>query len=121
MRSARSTKPLSWMSLLLLSAGLLSACNADTPTSEAPPSAETAASSQSLKLLYWQAPTTLNPHLSSGTKDREAASPVLEPLAVYNEAEELVPILAAEIPTVENSGISEDSTAVTWKLKEDVV
>ena len=121
MRSARSTKPLSWMSLLLLSAGLLSACNVNTPNSEAPPSAETAASSQSFKLLYWQAPTTLNPHLSSGTKDREAASPVLEPLAVYNEAEELVPILAAEIPTVENSGISEDSTAVTWKLKEDVV
>ncbi|MGB3292288.1 MAG: ABC transporter substrate-binding protein [Phormidesmis sp.] len=122
MRSAKSIKQyLLGLSLLLMSTGLLSACNPDTADSEAPPSADTAASPQSLKLLYWQAPTTLNPHLSSGTKDREAASPVLEPLAVYNEAEALVPILAAEIPTVENGGISEDSTTVIWKLKEGVL
>ncbi|MEO0888440.1 MAG: ABC transporter substrate-binding protein, partial [Cyanobacteria bacterium J06648_10] len=81
----------------------------------------TATNPQSLKLLYWQAPTTLNPHLSPGTKDREAASPVLEPLAAYNEAEELEPILAAEIPTIDNGGISADNTTVTWKLKEGVL
>ena len=101
------------------SAGMLSACNPNpaTESSEAPAQTDT----QTLKLLYWQAPTTLNPHLSPGSKDREAASPILEPLAAYNEAEALEPILAAEIPTVENGGISADSTTVTWKLKEGVL
>ncbi len=123
MRIEKSVKQcLSLMALSLLGAGLLTACNPESgPDSEAPANPEAATGSQSLKLLYWQAPTTLNPHLSSGTKDREAASPVLEPLAVYNEDETLEPILAAEIPTVENGGISEDSTTVTWKLKAGVL
>ena len=102
-----------------LAAALLLGCNPDTGNLGSSTNGASTASN-SLKLLYWQAPTTLNPHLSPGTKDREAASPVLEPLAAYNEAEELVPILAAEIPTVENGGISEDSTTVTWKLQEGV-
>ena len=101
-----------------LSAGILSACNPG-PTTKTSAPAQTEA--QTLKLLYWQAPTTLNPHLSPGTKDREAASPILEPLAAYNEAEKLEPILAAEIPTVENGGISADGTVVTWKLEQGVL
>ena len=110
--------------LPLLSAGLLSGCNPQTSSqTDAADSSVSSAEpgSQSLKLLYWQAPTTLNPHLSPGSKDREAASLVLEPLAAYNEAEELEPILADEIPTVDNGGISEDSKTVTWKLKEGVL
>ena len=99
----------------LLSATLLLSCNPDTSTT---PTAST--NPDTLKLLYWQAPTTLNPHLSPGTKDREAAAPILEPLAAYSADEQLIPILAAEIPTQANGGISEDNTTVTWKLKEDV-
>ncbi|MEL6552782.1 MAG: peptide ABC transporter substrate-binding protein [Cyanobacteria bacterium J06621_11] len=118
--------PLRLITLTLLSVGLITACNpnssetasGDPTTTET--TAETATNVSKLKLLYWQAPTTLNPHLSPGSKDREAASPVLEPLAAYNEAETLEPILAAEIPTVENNGISADSKTVTWKLKENV-
>lgn len=106
--------------LVLLTTGLLlAACNPSTDTATGSGAGSTA-SSTDLKLLYWQAPTTLNPHLSNGTKDSEAASIVYEPLAAYNEAEALVPILAAEIPTQANGGISEDSTSVTWKLKPDV-
>ena len=33
-----------------------------------------------LNLLYWQAPSTMNPNLSGGTKERDAASIGLEPL-----------------------------------------
>ncbi|MGJ8616679.1 MAG: peptide ABC transporter substrate-binding protein, partial [Sulfitobacter sp.] len=33
-----------------------------------------------VKIIYWQAPSILNPYLSSGTKDIESASLVLEPL-----------------------------------------
>jgi peptide/nickel transport system substrate-binding protein len=104
--------------LSVLGAGMLSACNPQ-PTSETSETPQT--DTQTLRLLYWQAPTTLNPHLSPGSKDREAASPVLEPLAAYNEAEELEPVLAAEIPTVKNGGISADGTTVTWQLKEGVL
>ena len=72
-------------------------------------------------LLFWQAPTTLNPYLSRGTKDAEAASLVIEPLAEYNPSGELVPVLAARIPTMENGGISEDRRQITWILRNGVV
>ncbi|MCS7257319.1 MAG: ABC transporter substrate-binding protein, partial [Thermomicrobium sp.] len=73
-----------------------------------------------VKLLWWQAPTILNPHFSQGTKDFDASRIVLEPLADVNDKGELVPILAAEIPSVENGGVSKDAKTVTWKLKRDV-
>ncbi|WP_371169141.1 peptide ABC transporter substrate-binding protein [Aliiroseovarius sp. 2305UL8-7] len=73
-----------------------------------------------LNIIYWQAPTMLNPYLSSGPKDIEPASLVLEPLARYDETGNLVPWLATEIPTQANGGISEDLTTVTWKLSPDL-
>jgi peptide/nickel transport system substrate-binding protein len=69
-----------------------------------------------VNVIYWQAPSILNPYLSGGTKDIESASLVIEPLARYNEKGELVPYLAAEIPTVENGGVSADLTSITWKI-----
>ena len=51
-----------------------------------------------LKILYWQAVSTVNPYLSGGTKDIEAASLVLEPLARYDDTGTMVPALAANIP-----------------------
>ena len=73
-----------------------------------------------LKIIYWQAPSTLNPYLSGGTKEVESASLVLESLARFNDKGDMVPWLAKEIPTVENGGISEDLTSITWKLKDDL-
>ena len=70
-----------------------------------------------LNIIYWQAPSIMNPYLSGGTKDIEAASMVIEPLARYNETGALVPFLAEDIPTVGNGGVSEDLTTITWKLK----
>ncbi len=70
-----------------------------------------------LTLLYWQAVSTLNPYLSGGTKDFHGSSLILEPLARYDENGDIVPWLAEEIPTVENGGVSEDLTTITWKLK----
>ncbi|MHA6325771.1 peptide ABC transporter substrate-binding protein [Roseivivax sp. CAU 1753] len=69
-----------------------------------------------VNIIYWQAPSIMNPYLSGGTKDVEAASLVIEPLARYNEMGELVPWLVDEIPTVDNGGVSEDLTQITWKL-----
>ena len=76
---------------------------------------------ETLTLLFWQAPSIANPYLSGGNKDTEAAALVLESLANYDENGELVPRLASSIPTVENGGVSDDMTTVTWKLKEGVL
>ncbi|MDZ4093300.1 MAG: peptide ABC transporter substrate-binding protein [Paracoccaceae bacterium] len=69
-----------------------------------------------LNIIYWQAPSILNPYLSSGTKDVESASLVLEPLAGFNEKGEVIARLVTEVPTVENGGVSADLTSITWKL-----
>jgi len=74
-----------------------------------------------VNIIYWQAPSIMTPYLSSGTKDIEASSLVLEPLGRYTETGELVPYLAEEIPTVENGGVSEDLKSITWKLKEGLL
>ncbi|KIN73028.1 peptide ABC transporter substrate-binding protein [Sulfitobacter guttiformis] len=74
-----------------------------------------------LNIIYWQAPSILNPYLSGGTKDLESSSLVLEPLGRYDETGALVPFLASEIPTVENGGVSEDLKSITWKLKEGLL
>jgi peptide/nickel transport system substrate-binding protein len=71
-----------------------------------------------VSIIYWQAPSILNPYLSGGTKDIESASLVIEPLGRYDETGALVPFLAEEIPTVANGGVSEDLTTITWKLKD---
>ena len=73
-----------------------------------------------VKLLLWQAPTLLNPHIALGTKDQEACRLFYEPLAGWDQDGNLVPILAAEIPSKENDGLTEDGLSVVWKLKRGV-
>src|SRR5438132_4501700 len=89
------------------------------PSASATPVAQRGAGGE-LKILYWQAPTILNPHLATGTKDSDASRLVLEPLASYGPDAKPVAVLAAEIPTVANGGVSSDFTTVTWKLKTGV-
>ena len=74
-----------------------------------------------LNIIYWQAPSILNPYLSSGTKDVESSSMILEPLAGFNEKGELFARLAEDVPTLANGGVSEDLTTITWKLKPGLV
>jgi peptide/nickel transport system substrate-binding protein len=73
-----------------------------------------------LKLLWWQGPTLLNPHFAVGTKDQEASRIFYEPLAGWDADGNLVPMLAAEIPDLENGGLARDGMSVTWKLKPNV-
>jgi peptide/nickel transport system substrate-binding protein len=74
-----------------------------------------------LRLLWWQAPTLLNPHLAAGLKDTDASSVVYESLAAFNPDGDLVPVLAAEIPSVDNGALPTDGSTVTWRLKRGVV
>ncbi len=73
-----------------------------------------------VNVIMWQAPSTMNLYLSSGTKDIIAASMTLEPLASFTPEGTLTPRLATELPSIENGGISEDLKTVTWKLKEGI-
>lgn len=73
-----------------------------------------------LKALWWQGATLLQPHFASGTKDQEGSRIFYEPLAVWDNEGNLVPILAAEIPTRDNGGLAADGKSVVWKLKKGV-
>ena len=69
-----------------------------------------------VSIIYWQAPSILNPFLSGGTKDVESASMIIEPLARYDQGGNLTPWLVEEIPSVDNGGVSADLTSITWKI-----
>jgi len=73
-----------------------------------------------LKILLWQAPTLLNPHFASGTKDQIASRIFFEPLAGWDKEGNLIPQLAAEIPSKTNGGLSADGKEVIWKIKQGV-
>lgn len=85
-------------------------------TTMAPMAMAERGSDGNVNIIYWQAPSILNPFLSGGTKDGDASAIILEPLARYNQDGELVPFLTTEIPTVSNGGVSEDLTQITWKI-----
>jgi peptide/nickel transport system substrate-binding protein len=73
-----------------------------------------------LKLLMWQAPTLLNPHFALGAKDNYGSRLFYEPLAEWDAEANLMPILAAEIPSIAAGTASRDGLWVVWKLKKNV-
>ncbi len=120
MRTDRIAKLLGIAFSISLIGGVACIPTPDTsePTSEpARPDTDTS----TLRLLYWQAPTILNPHLSTGIKDAEASRITLEPLASFDNEGNIVLFLAAEEPTLDNGGLSEDGRTVVWTLRDDVL
>jgi peptide/nickel transport system substrate-binding protein len=120
-----------WRSALAVSfsAVILASACATTGTPGTSPSGPGAASGAAfkrgdggeLKILYWQAPTILNPHQATGTKDSDSSRLVVEPLASWGaDAKPVANAIAAEIPTVANGGVSADFTTVTWKIKPNL-
>ena len=74
-----------------------------------------------LKILMWDAPGLLNPHFGRGLKDFTASRLFYEPLAAAGGDGELVPVLAEELPTLKNGGLSKHGKSVVWRLKRNVV
>jgi peptide/nickel transport system substrate-binding protein len=74
-----------------------------------------------LRLLYWNAPMILNAHFAVGAKDVAASRVVYEPLFSIDPDGHFIPILAQEIPSLENGGRSRDGTWTIWRLKQGVV
>src|SRR5439155_27441 len=73
-----------------------------------------------VKTLWWQAPTLLNPHFANGTKDQDASRIFYEPLGTYDPDGNIVPILAAEVPSLQNGLVTKDGLSVTWRLRKNV-
>ena len=67
-------------------------------------------------------PDTLDPNLAYDTSSSRVIDTVLEGLITYNhkDATTYVPVLATELPTVENGGISEDGLTYTFNIREGV-
>jgi peptide/nickel transport system substrate-binding protein len=74
-----------------------------------------------IRMLYWAAPTLLNPHLAVAPKDFESSQLFYEPLADIDTDGTVVPVLAADTPSVANGGVARDGTSVVWRLKRGVV
>ena len=115
------------LALLLMLAACAPAAPAGAPAESAQPAAADLPAEPgrgtdgALSLVYWQEVSILNPYLSTGTKDTHGASLILEPLLRVAPDGSLVPTLAAEVPTLENGGFSEDLTTLTYKLNPDIV
>ncbi|HKQ97857.1 MAG TPA: peptide ABC transporter substrate-binding protein [Candidatus Polarisedimenticolia bacterium] len=73
-----------------------------------------------LRTLWWQGPTLLNPHFAAGLTNADGSRVFYEPLAAFDPEGSLFPILAQEIPSLENGGVARDGKSVTWKLKRGV-
>jgi len=104
-----------WASQMLASAGVASAqpkAPAFTPARRG--------GGGPLKVLWWQAPTLLNPHFATGTKDQDGSRIFYEPLAAYDPDGNLAPVLAADIPSVDNGGLGRDGKWVLWNLRKGV-
>ena len=113
-------------SILAIFAMIIAACSsaaapAPRATVDDLPATPGRATDGTLKMIYWQAVSLLNPYLSSGNKDWHAASLILEPLMWSDPGGLPVPALAAEVPTLKNGGISEDLVTITYSLKDDVL
>jgi ABC-type transport system substrate-binding protein len=68
-------------------------------------------------------PESLDPAIGYETAGGEVMQNVYETLLFYNgsSADELVPILATEVPTIDNGGISADGLTYTYNLRADVM
>jgi ABC-type transport system substrate-binding protein len=78
------------------------------------------AQADTLRLLFWQAPTILNPHLVRGIPDYASARCCFEPLLTADDDGQLIPVLAAEVPSSENGGLPDERTVI-YRLRPGIV
>lgn len=79
-----------------------------------------AATGGTVTVGLYQEPDNLNPYLAVQTASRLVRQLTLEGLLAADPAGNYVPVLATEVPTVANGGISADGLTITYKLKPGV-
>ncbi len=82
--------------------------------------AAAAPTDKAVKIAYSQEPDNLVGYYSNMTYSAWVGQMTQPGLAEWNENSDYVPDLAAEIPTVENGGMSADGLVFTWHLKPDL-
>lgn len=131
------------LSLVVLASMVLAACGGAAPATEQPPAitepaegeateapaatepsaateAPAAEGSGTVTITFTQEPDNLNPMYTDMFFSGILREFWLKPVWTFDENAEPVPVLAAEIPTLENGGLSEDGKTVTIKLRDDI-
>jgi peptide/nickel transport system substrate-binding protein len=120
---------LQWTGITAGAAFLAACAPASAPTTPsggdaaAPAPAETSSGPRvggELVIGSIQEPDSLNPWLTGLTVGLEVEAMIYEPLTRVDPSGEHIPFLAAQVPTVENGGISEDLLTYTYTLRQDV-
>jgi peptide/nickel transport system substrate-binding protein len=104
----------SLLAALLLSASLLAACG------KAAPAAATVGRDRTLVEAISDNPDTLNPYLHTLAADGAIFALVFQGLVRLNMNDQWEPVLATEVPTLDNGGISKDGLTWTFHLRKDV-
>lgn len=130
------------LSLVVLASMILAACGGATPATDQPPAiteppdgeetepaatepsgateAPASEASGTVTITFTQEPDNLNPLYTQMFFSGILREFWLKPVWTFDAEAEPVPVLAAEIPTIENGGLSEDGTTVTIRLRDDI-
>jgi peptide/nickel transport system substrate-binding protein len=132
------------VSLVVLASLILAACGGGAPATEAPPvvteppeatepaatepateepteaATEPAANEGIAIITFVQQPTTLNPLYANQWFSTITTQFFLKSLWSFDPDNNPIPEIAAEIPTLENGGLSEDGLTLTVNLRDDV-
>lgn len=116
---------------LILGSLIFAACApaaAPAPTQSEAESGDTAAaeaegSDGEKQIIYalYQEPELLNPYIATQTAAGEALSFIIEGLLDVDPDGNRFPVLAQEVPTIENGLVSEDGLTVTYNLVEGII
>ena len=74
-----------------------------------------------VRFLLYEDPNTLNPLAGSTSIANQVIAAIVEGLTENAPDGSFVPVLAAELPTIDNGGVSADLKTITWKLKPGVL
>jgi peptide/nickel transport system substrate-binding protein len=95
------------------------------PTEPPPPTEPPAAAETSMVLAVPEDPPSFNGIVTDSGYEQMAMKLVLLGMAGVDPNGEVYPVLAAELPTLENGGVALDEDAwtmdVTWKIRDDAV
>ena len=114
-----------YFALIIALALLLASCGKVTvqPTATATAGIATAgiATGGTVVLIIPEEPTTLNYYASDAAITRQVADATSTTgLTMVDEKGDFYPVLATDLPTQANGGLSADNLKVTWKLRPDL-
>jgi len=104
------------LTLFVILGLVLSACGGG---GNAPANEPASSGGGTVTLIIPEEPTTLNFFMADAAIVRQVAeATMMTGLATINEKGDYVAVLAQELPTLDNGGLSADYLTVTWKLRE---